>query len=475
MTLGVSNPITTVSQLTAQIKTLLENNFRFVAVSGEISNLKTPFSGHHYFTLKDSGSQLRAVLFKGQQRYLMEKLRDGQQVVCRGRISLYEPRGEYQLIVDTVDQFGIGVLQIKFAALKKKLAEEGLFDPQRKQPLPAFPRTIVVISSPTGAAIQDFLKICRKRATVAHIQILPVAVQGETAAPAIARAIKTVNSRIPCDLLVLCRGGGSIEDLWAFNEECVARAIFASKVPVVTGVGHETDTTIADLCADMRAPTPTGAAELVIPDTWRLSQQVLTAADRLKRSVLLQFADAERILDGQWRHLLRFRSTIESLTFRLDPAIARFYRAAELGLQNRRNLLNRLVDRLGHQAPLTRIAYKSQTVRHLQRELQRQMLSILRSSEERLALSSALLQGVSPLSTLSRGYAIVQRRDPISGERKTVSDSRQVSLGEHVDVLLHRGKLLCEVLQRGGGVEESNGGNGDPQLPPKPSLEKFQP
>ncbi len=471
MTLGVADPIRTVSQLTAEIKTLLENNFRFVAVSGEISNLKTPFSGHHYFTLKDSGAQLRAVLFKGQQRYLLEKLRDGQQVVCRGRISLYEPRGDYQLIVDTVDQYGVGVLQIKFAALKKKLAEEGLFDPQHKQPLPDFPRRIVVISSPTGAAIHDFLKICRKRATVAHIQILPVAVQGETAAPAIARAIATVNSRIPCDLLILCRGGGSIEDLWAFNEECVARAIFASRIPVVTGIGHETDTTIADLCADMRAPTPTGAAELVIPDTSRLRQQVQTAAERLKRSVLLQIADAERMLEGQWRHLLRFPSTVESLAFRLDPAIARFYRAADLSLQNRRNQLERLVSRLEHQAPLARIAYRTQTVQHLQRELKRLMWSILRSCEDRLARSSALLQGVSPLSTLSRGYAIVQRRDPVSGERETVSDSTQVSLGDRLDVLLHKGKLLCEVLRAEKGAEGSSGGSGDSQLPPTPSLE----
>lgn len=439
--------IKTVSQLTLEMKQLLEGNYRFVTVSGEISNLKVPFSGHHYFTLKDSSAQLRAVLFKGQQRFLSENLRDGQQVICRGRISVYEPRGEYQLIVDTVEQYGIGVLQMKFAALKKKLADEGLFDPERKRPLPAFPQRIVVISSATGAAIRDFLKICSGRATTAHIMVFPVPVQGEQAPGAISKAIVTVNNRIPCDLIVLCRGGGSIEDLWAFNEETVARAIAGSHIPVVTGVGHETDTTIADLCADMRCPTPTGAAEMIIPDTARLRQQVQAAANRLQRTIRQQLVNNNMILDQQWRHLLRFQSMIDSLSFRLDPVVERFNRITHHFFQNHRDHLDRVVIRLEHQAPLVRIAYKTQTVHHLHKELKRRMDEILRRNEERLARTATLLQGVSPLSTLSRGYAIIQGQDR-AGEHFTVSDSNQVQRGDTLRVLLHKGQLACEVVEK---------------------------
>lgn len=443
-----TNSIKTVSQLTLEIKQLLEGHCRFVTVSGEISNLKIPFSGHHYFTLKDSGAQLRAVLFKGQQRYLSESLRDGQQVICRGRISVYEPRGEYQLIVDSVEQYGIGVLQMQFDALKRKLENEGLFASEKKQALPSFPRTIVVISSATGAAVQDFLKICSRRETSAHIKIFAVPVQGDQAPGAISRAIATVNERIPCDIIVLCRGGGSIEDLWAFNEEAVARAIFASHIPVVTGIGHETDTTIADLCADIRCPTPTGAAEMIIPDTAHLRRQVRTIAERLRRTIQQLLHGNTRIVEQQWRNLLRYRGRVENLSFRLDPVIELFYRTARHYFQDHREHLDRIVVRLEHQAPLVRIAYKSQTIQLLQKELTHRMTEIIRKHEDRLARTSALLQGVSPLSTLSRGYAIVQGQDKVSGEEFTVSDSKQVEEGNTLQILLHRGRLTCEVLQK---------------------------
>lgn len=447
MLIDSPNPIRTVSQLTAEIKFVLENHCRFVAVSGEISNLKTPFSGHHYFTLKDSGAQLRAVMFKGQQRYLAENLRDGQQVICRGRISLYEPRGEYQLIVDTVEQYGIGILQVRFAALKQKLADEGLFAAERKKPLPPFPTNIVVISSPTGAAIRDFLKICRQRGTVSRIQIFPVPVQGDAAAPAIARAIQTVNSKVACDLIVLCRGGGSIEDLWAFNEESVARAIAASTIPVLTGIGHETDTTIADLCADVRAPTPTGAAEIAIPDTRRLRLQVATATDRMRRILGQQLSLSGRIVDQQWRHLLQYSARLESLALRLDPVIERFQQATYRSVGDRQARLDRLITRLEHQAPLTRIRYQQQTVHHLKISMTHRISAILNRYEERMARAAAVLQGLSPLATLSRGYAIVRTRDTLSGELQTVSRSSQVSPGDAVEVLLYEGKLSCEVLK----------------------------
>ncbi|RPH38632.1 MAG: exodeoxyribonuclease VII large subunit, partial [Desulfobulbaceae bacterium] len=272
--------ILTVSQATQSIKYLLEDSFRFIHVRGEISNLKIPYSGHQYFILKDSSAQLRAVLFKTQERYLSRPLADGQQVLCHGRISVYEQRGEYQLIIDIVENLGSGELQIKFEKLKKKLADEGLFAGSRKKPLPPFPEKIILLTSPSGAAVHDFLTVWHNRRSSVAIQILPVRVQGKGAGEEIAAALDLANNKLTADMIVLCRGGGSIEDLWAFNEECVARAIARSAIPVVTGIGHEIDFTIADFCADLRAPTPTGAAERIIPDTLLLRRQI---ADREKQ------------------------------------------------------------------------------------------------------------------------------------------------------------------------------------------------
>jgi exodeoxyribonuclease VII large subunit len=445
MQLNLPDAVRTVSQLTIDIKLMLESQYRFVAVSGEISNLKIPFSGHHYFTLKDSGAQLRAVMFKGQQRYLAEPLRDGQQVICRGRISVYEPRGDYQLIVDTIDQHGIGMLQMKFAALKKKLADEGLFDASRKKSLPPFPARIVVISSATGAAVHDFLKICRQRNTNTTIQIFPVPVQGNAAPPAIVKAIQTVNNLIQCDAIVLCRGGGSLEDLWAFNEEAVARAIVNSKIPIITGVGHEIDTTIADLCADVRAPTPTGAAEILIPDTTRLKVQLQTAQIRLRRVIIQHLNISERSVTQQQRHLANFRSRVENLSLRTDLVIEKFQQSLLRLLKQREEELQQTVTRLQYQAPLNRIELRTQTVLHLRKQISQQMISILMQNENRLSKCAALLNGVSPLSILARGYSIVQKQNVISGEMQTVSKSNQVNYGDEVKIRLHEGALTCKV------------------------------
>lgn len=448
MQIELPGTVRTVSQITTEIKLMLESQYRFVAVSGEISNLRTPFSGHHYFTLKDDNAQLRAVMFKGQQRYLAEKLRDGQQVICRGRISVYEPRGEYQLIVDTIDHHGLGVLQMQFAALKKKLSEEGLFDVSHKKLLPEYPQQIVVITSPTGAAIQDFLKICRQRKTTAHIQVFPVAVQGDRAAKEIAAALSVINRKVPCDLIVLCRGGGSLEDLWAFNEEIVARAIYASSLPVLTGIGHEIDTTIADLCADVRAATPTGAAELIISDSEQLRTQIVTAQNRLRRTIGSYLS----LLSGQVQHqarvLCNFRNRLETLSLRVDLVTERFRQAGFRYFSDRERRLKELSQRLNHQAPLNQIALQQQMLLHLQHNLARQMKAILQKHRHSLAKSAALLQSVSPLSTLARGYSIVQKRDATTGELKTVSSATQVTTGDNVNVLLHEGELLCEVLSR---------------------------
>ncbi|WP_457576291.1 exodeoxyribonuclease VII large subunit, partial [Desulfomarina sp.] len=261
-----SPTVLTVTELTSSIKTLLEGEYRFIRIKGEVSNLRVPFSGHSYFSLKDSHSQIRAVLFKNQKRFVSHSLEDGQQIICFGRISVYEPRGDYQIIIDSIEHLGTGHLQIEFEKLKTRLASEGLFSHDIKKKIPTLPFKIIIISSPTGAALQDFLKIYSSRNFPACLQILPVRVQGEQAAKEIASAIESANRIKDADILILCRGGGSIEDLWAFNEELTARAIYRSKIPVVTGIGHETDFTIADFCADLRCPTPTGAATAILPD-----------------------------------------------------------------------------------------------------------------------------------------------------------------------------------------------------------------
>lgn len=242
--------IFSVSELTSSIKSMLEGRFPFISVAGEISNLRRPASGHLYFTLKDDRAQIKTVLFKTQQRYLEKTPRDGQMVVCQGRLTVYEPRGDYQLIVDAMDFHGAGALQLAFEQLKKKLAAEGLFDQEDKKPLPALPRHITLVTSPTGAAVHDFIRIAQSRYPQIRIAVFPVAVQGDAAAGEIQEAILEINNQMHTDIIVLCRGGGSIEDLWAFNDEQLAREIRYSNIPVVSAVGHEIDFTIADFAAD---------------------------------------------------------------------------------------------------------------------------------------------------------------------------------------------------------------------------------
>ncbi len=269
-----ASQVQSVSELTRSIRGLLETQFSFVTVTGEISNMRRPYSGHLYFTLKDADAQIKVVLFKNQQRYLSAPLQDGEQVICRGRISVYEPRGEYQIIADFVENQGTGTLQIAFDRLKKRLDAEGLFDADRKKELPFLPEKIFLVTSPSGAALFDFLNIAATRFPGVPIVIFPVRVQGDGAAEEISRAISLLNSREKSGVIVLCRGGGSLEDLWAFNEEQVAYAIEASQLPVVSAVGHEVDFTIADFVADHRSPTPTAAAKDVLPDGEALRQHL---------------------------------------------------------------------------------------------------------------------------------------------------------------------------------------------------------
>jgi exodeoxyribonuclease VII large subunit len=441
--------IQTVSQLTAALKFLVEREYRFIAVRGEISNLRIPASGHQYFTLKDAGAQLRAVLLKPQARYLSAPLRDGGQVICRGRISVYEPRGDYQLLVDSVEADGEGLLQRQFEMLKAKLAAEGLFAEERKRSLPAFPEKIVVITSATGAALHDFLTIWRKRRSNARILIYPASVQGKGAALELATALDRVNAAALGDIIVLCRGGGSLEDLSAFNEEIVARAIVRSQIPVVTGVGHEIDTTIADFCADKRAPTPTGAAEMIIADCTWLRQRVA----RQERALIVHI---QTVLDHGFlrlRHagrLLSPENRLRQASLRLALAEERLTRT----MLDQYNQLNHhavaLEIRLRLHSPGEKLLRQEQRLDDLSGRLSRLLKEFPQRLAEKLAHQSELLQSHSPLAILGRGYAIVRNpanlANPAHGQ--VIHDSRQVKIGDEVNILLARGELQARVTAR---------------------------
>lgn len=440
-----SQEILTVSQLTQAIKNILETEYRWVRICGEISNLKTPFSGHSYFTLKDAGAQIRAVLFKQQKKFLDLALRDGQQVVLFGRISVYEPRGEYQLVVDSVQLHGVGRLLQEFERQKRKLADKGYFAAELKKPLPAFPTKIVVISSPTGAAIQDFLKIVINRKSPVHIQILPVKVQGRDAAAEIARAIEVAQDIGGVDIVVLCRGGGSIEDLWAFNEEIVAEAIHRSAIPVVTGIGHEVDYTIADFCADCRCPTPTGAAEKLIPDTAILRRHLQSLEASLHLRVKRKIAS----LDQQVHHLAKMLGDMDnvfkSVEFRLQLSRSYLVQAISGNLLAKEQRLQTLVGRLHREAPAARIALQEQHIHWLVSQLNNHMQRTLEKKQAALAEQATLLNGMSPLATLARGYAIVRQKNRDDGSYRLVKKARDAVVGDALQVLLHEGQLQCLV------------------------------
>ncbi len=443
--------IFTVSQISSSIKNLLEGEFRFVRVSGEISNLSRPYSGHSYFTLKDEGAQLRAVLFKGQLRFLAKDIRDGQQVVCHGRISVYEPRGDYQLIVDTLDFHGAGLLQLQFEKLKNRLAAEGLFDEERKKKIARYPRHITLITSPTGAAVHDFLKIWRNRGWGATIQIFPVRVQGVGAAEEIAVAITTINKRRRAkkatEIIVLCRGGGSLEDLWAFNEECVARAIVGSVLPIVSAIGHEVDFTIADFCADLRAPTPTGAAEQLIPDRLQVQRRILTCKSRIT-GLLLQKIDGYARQVSQNRRLLGdLETTLSHFSLQVDHHTSRLIHSTEGLLHKQAADLARLTSRLQHLSPVASMTLQSQALGHTTEKLIQRMRAMLQQKSAAFSKQAALLDSVSPLATLARGYAIARRKNSGRKEGEILTDSCQVHPGEQVEIILHTGRLECGVTR----------------------------
>ncbi|MEE4166718.1 MAG: exodeoxyribonuclease VII large subunit [Desulfocapsaceae bacterium] len=435
--------VKTVSQLSKEIKYLFEQRYQFVRISGEISNLRKPHSGHLYFNLKDNSAQIRAVLFKNRSRFLAEPLADGLQVICDGKITIYEPRGDYQVVVDSIDFCGSGNLQIAFEQLKARLFKEGLFDPAAKQKLPQPIKKIILITSPTGAAVHDFLSVCRKRQGDVAIQILPVRVQGEGSADEIVSALQRAEDYAP-DVIVLCRGGGSIEDLWTFNEERVARAIFNCSIPLISAIGHEIDVTIADYCADVRCATPTAAAELLTPHPQELGNAVKRFMQRIARSMLWRLDGVEYRVDRAARVLSAFDTAFYTKTMQLDSFRTRLVEAMLQRLDENDRQLSSFMTSLQQGSPLRSITLQKVTLEFCLKQLQKGIKYQLERKLSRLQEAAAVLDSVSPLATLSRGYSIVSKAQ--SGE--IVSDENQVDNDDAVNIRLYRGMLTCRVIKR---------------------------
>ncbi len=439
--------ILTVTELTRSIRGILETELPFVTVCGEISNLRQPYSGHLYFTLKDDSAQLKGVLFKQQQKYLRQLPEDGQQVICRGRISVYEARGEYQLIIDYLERLGTGELQIAFENLKQKLAEEGLFDQDHKKEVPAFPARIALVTSPKGAAVFDFLKVARHRFPSLPIEIFPVRVQGKEAAPEICDALATLNQHKQSDVIVLCRGGGSIEDLWPFNEESVARAIYGSAIPVVSAIGHEIDFTIADFVADLRTPTPTAAAEAIVPNRQILREHIQRLKQLLARTISQTIREKRHLINIQQRMLGDPRSLITHNLLHLDNVYSSLVHGYRRHLYTLSMQLGSLSGKLHKFNPVQQLTYKQQWTRELTRRLQSVTLQHLDKKENRLTAATTLLEAISPLGVLGRGYAVVRSGHKEKPPGELIRSTRQVTVGKDLEVILQEGKLGCKVTE----------------------------
>jgi exodeoxyribonuclease VII large subunit len=436
--------ILTVTELTRDIKDLLEEEFASVWVEGEISNFRIVQSGHAYFTLKDAHSQLRMVMFRSALRQLLFTPEAGMHVVARGRITVYEPRGDYQFVADVLEPKGIGALQLAFEQLKERLFQEGLFDEARKRPLPLVPRRIGIVTSPTGAAIRDITHVVHRRFANVHLYLYPVRVQGQGAAVEIAQGIAALNTFRPqLDVLIVGRGGGSLEDLWAFNEEIVARAIAASEIPVISAVGHEIDYTIADFVADLRAPTPSAAAELVVKSADELRQQVASYLARMHTIVQHTVERARQSLE----HLTACRSLrephrlVETLQQQVDDLELQLEKGWQNSFQERQRRLQLATKALARLNPRVRWQRLHSHLHTLQHRLETAMRARLTLRRETLSGLGNTLHSLSPLAVLGRGYSIC--RDPAS--QRLITSVTPVCSGQQMEVLLNDGQLTCTV------------------------------
>lgn len=437
--------IYSVSELTQSIKFLLEEGFPTVWLTGEISNYRLPSSGHAYFALKDAESQIRCVFFKWLMGHVRFDIEDGLEVLVRGRLTIYEARGEYQITVDYMEPRGVGALQLAFEQLKERLLKEGMFDADKKKAIPQFPEKIGIVTSPTGAAIKDILSVIKRRYPNVNILIYPVRVQGDGAAGEIAAGIEALNEMGDIDVIIVGRGGGSIEDLWAFNEEVVARAIYASSIPVVSAVGHEIDFTIADFAADLRAPTPSAAAELVVPDREELRKGIADIASRMATVVLNDILNLRDRLE-----YLTNRCSIASPTARLEEMRQRLDDMEDIIVKDvvslctqQRTRLEELRERIWKQRGEKKIVLLRDNLNDLQKRLLASIINRGRFAQNRLASIVGKLNALSPLASLERGYSICYSYE----DRRVVKDVAGLAVGDRLDVRLWGGELLCDIIK----------------------------
>lgn len=429
--------VLTIEELNLSIKHTLEGQFGLIWVRGEISNFKAHTSGHFYFSLKDAKSQISAVMFRGHNSKLRFKPTDGMEVIVRGRISVYEPRGNYQILCEMMEPVGAGALQKAFEQLKLKLKGEGLFEATRKRPIPHMPRHVAIVTSPTGAAIRDILNILSRRAPWLPVTVVPTVVQGESAAPQICEAILKAQKLPNVDVIIVGRGGGSIEDMWCFNDEKLARLIAASPIPTISAVGHEIDFTIADFVADLRAPTPSAAAELVA----KSSQELTTKLQQQERLLKLNMQKYFKSLEQKWQLLTKGlvdpQKKLQDLILRNDDLVERLQMATDRALSERRYKLQILEKRMG--SPESLIQRK---VKELEYLTQRMNKGVAVSIERKKALWSkwcSVLDSMSPLKVVERGYSIVKK------DNEVVKSADQVKTGDHVQITLAHGQLEARI------------------------------
>ncbi len=436
--------IYTVSQLNSEIKLLLEDKFPFVWISGEISNCKMPGSGHLYFTLKDENSQISCVMFRGLNQKLKFDLEDGLSITGLGRISLYEPRGTYQIIFEYIEPKGIGALQIAFEQLKNLLASEGLFDDKYKKPLPFLPKKISLITSPTGAVVHDILKIIDRRFPNLFIEIVPVKVQGENAEKEIVQALELLNALYDTDVIILARGGGSLEDMNAFNSENVARAVFSTKIPVVSAIGHETDFTISDFVADLRAPTPSAAAELVVPSKDELKRRHEDIFSKLKLNIRQHIEKHRYILSRVSKSLVDPKRKVQDLRLKIDDFTIRLTKIFFNRINQKREKYKLWKDLLYTNKPLGYIANLHEKLTNISDNLSTLNSIYLNNKRSLLRENRGRLYALNPTSILKRGYSIT-RTIP---EAVVVKTAHSVSIGQNLEVMLAKGKLVVNVHQK---------------------------
>jgi exodeoxyribonuclease VII large subunit len=438
--------IYSVTRLNREVRLLLEAGIATVWIEAEVSNFARPASGHWYFSLKDQAAQVRCAMWKARNQLAGFTPRDGQMVLARGRVSLYEPRGDFQLLVEYLEEAGLGALKRAFEELKARLAAEGLFAVDKKRALPAAPQRIGLITSPTGAALRDMLHVLARRFPASEILIYPVPVQGAAAAPAIVAALTLAAQRAECDVLIVARGGGSLEDLWAFNDEQVARAIARSPMPVVTGIGHEVDFTIADFAADVRAPTPTAAAQLVVPDRRQWLGQLAQLRQRFAAAMRRQLEDERaRLAAAQGRlRVAHPGARLMQHGQRLDELELRLQRAATRALERVIERLHRLGSRVLAHSPAGAVREFELRRSALGARLLLAIRTRLIAAETRFGLASHGLQAISPLATLSRGFAVVTR----TSDGSVVRSAASVNPGEKIEARLASGRLRARVTQK---------------------------